>query len=73
MEKKKHECTHEYCEANCTKKKSEANAALAEILPPNLSFLLNQNNVLKKKLFQGGKSVIFGTKNKDDEPGGKNN
>ena len=32
-----------------------------------MSFLLNQNNLLKKKLFQGGKSVIFGTKNKDDE------
>ena len=67
MEKKKHECSHEFCESNCSKKRNETNAALAEILPPNLSFLLNQNNSLKKKLFQGGKPVIFGTKNKEEE------
>ena len=66
VEKRKHDCSHEFCEANCSKKRTETNAALAEILPPNLSFLLNQNHI-KKKFFQGGKPVIFGLKTKEDE------
>ena len=68
VEKRKHECTHEFCDTNCQKKRSESTSALAEMLPPNLSFLLNQaNNPLKKKIFQGGKPVIFGLKTKEDE------
>lgn len=44
------------------------------MLPPNLSFLLNQaNNPLKKKIFQGGKPVIFGLKTKEDETNNANN
>jgi len=68
VEKRKHECTHEFCELNCPKKRTETNSALAEILPPNLSFLLNQSsNTLKKKVFVGGKPVIFGLKPKEDD------
>lgn len=44
------------------------------MLPPNLSFLLNQSsNALKKKIFQGGKPVIFGLKPKEEDLSNTNN
>lgn len=74
VEKRKHECNHEFCETNCPKKRSENTSALADMLPANLSFLLNQqNNPLKKKILQGGKPVIFGLKTKEDETSNINN
>jgi len=67
VEKRKHDCSHEYCDITCPKKKTEPTLGLSEMLPPNLGFLLNQaNNPLKKKILIGGKSVIFGLKPKED-------
>lgn len=44
------------------------------MIPPNISFLLNNpNNPLKKKIVQGGKAVIFGLKTKEDDHANINN
>ena len=56
IEKKKHECTHEFCEPDCAKKKAEIQEAIPkELLPTN-----HIAPVLRKKLILGSKARIFG-------------
>lgn len=63
LEKKKHECTHEFCEPNCSKKKLEQLNLFKDGQFGFHNFLSQQ---LKKKIASGNKSQIFGVINKEE-------
>ena len=64
LERKKHDCTHEFCDPNCAKKKAEQQMLLKE---SQNNFNNSYSQHIRRRLVLGNKSQIFGLidKNKD--------
>ena len=71
LERKKHDCTHEFCEPNCSKKKSElTQGPLKDVIP---QFHSNIPISIKRKLQPGAKPILFGLVDKSKEEQNKIN
>ncbi len=57
LEKRKHECTHEFCDASCNKKKTEMSSSL---LPKDFQHHSHLPMFFRKKMASGIKPQIFG-------------
>jgi hypothetical protein len=65
LEKRKHECTHEFCEPTCSKKKAEQHQVLS--LPKDIQHHNALPLMFRRKLQSGVKPQIFGLVEKSKE------